>query len=376
MNKLTPVETYSPPSIPTLANKPPLRQLPKRWAKNAAVVACIGMLGASTLLGTHAANSPEPTTRYTQTATRVLSASTRYSDLDINVRMHSGGSGSAFYVVHLTEQEMRNIVQAELEAAGLRPVPARFARLNVLQTLQRNAWIDDPDYRSRPVGIDLFDVRRRVGISIISWEHNNRPFFSWGDDYLARRYAEQFARHPALTLTTVGVFYNPGVATGSGGWTSDWEWTPLVPPTEKQLTAAMPVLVAQVQLQVQNFLADTRLARPIEHGLDFTIQRDENERYTLQLTEQKALEIIHAELEAAGLDLTRSDVAIALQHNAWQLETRTHRGTTTGVFGNPSHVWWSEISEAQAADSAFLLQARLIGQAHAFIHYLQSEGIL
>ncbi|MCL2447047.1 MAG: hypothetical protein FWD06_09810 [Oscillospiraceae bacterium] len=423
-HKLTPVKTYSPPNIPTLAEKPPLSQLPKRWAKNVAVLACVGVLGASALFSAPlaAANAEPPATQYTQTL-----GETRYSDLDINVRLHHGGSGSAWYVVHLTEQEMRNIVLEELRAAGLRPVPARFARVNLLETLMENAWIDDREHRLRPAAIDLFDVRRRVGISFISWERNNQMFRSWGGDYLAQQYAERFARHPALTATRIGVFYNPGVGVGSEGYLSDnEEWIPRVPPNDEELGLAVPVLVARVRAQVQRFLGDNRVGRRVpSHGLEFTMERGDHQ-YTVQLSEQQALAIIREQLEVAGLDLSttppnrqvrytydpyrvntrtliatlalfdaQANVAVSLLNNAswhdpWNVprvaeQFARNSSTTVGVFFNPfsslpTTSWRTDrpitVTQAQAAAAAYVMQAELVRQVQTFITHLQAEGIL
>jgi len=199
MNKLNPVETYTPPQIPTLASKPNLCELPKRWAKNAAVVACIGVLGASALFGTHAAAANErPTPQY---ATSVLSERSEYA---MEIRWFHGGGfgGGSFYVVHLSEQQMQDIVREELEAAGLRmnsPPPALTTQNRFANVFTFGLGIPEVPV----VRINMFDMRRRVGVALVPWGANN----SWFVPQTARR----FARNPALALTEVGVFYNPTI---------------------------------------------------------------------------------------------------------------------------------------------------------------------
>ncbi|MCL2447048.1 MAG: hypothetical protein FWD06_09815 [Oscillospiraceae bacterium] len=242
MKKLTPVETYHPPNIPTLAEKPPLQTLPKRWAKNAAVLACVGVLGATMLAGCvsdgilHHGGAPQMpyyVTRPTEQEIPAYNTQLNYSELDINVFIHGGGGGSAFYVVHLTEQEMYHIVRTELEAAGLRLVPARFAAQNRML----NAV---PVTGALPiVRINMFDTRRRVAVALIPW----------GDSDFAQLSARRFARNPALTLAEVGVFYNVNSVInqplGSG---------PLPTPTRAQAQAIAEQQAQGLRAQAQDFI--------------------------------------------------------------------------------------------------------------------------
>jgi len=397
MQNITPVETYNPPRIPTLAQKPSLCELPKRWARNAAVVACIGVLGASALAGcasavdyddgdytttttysTTAEIYPESTT-YTYTATTAQTghapaAPVAYSELDFNVRMHGGGSGSAFYVVHLTEQEMQGIIRAELERAGLRfgATPPSLAL-----TVNRDDF-----------SLNWFDRQRNIAVLLIGWEESNRGFSPRSAEH-AQHVQSQFAQ---LTDISIGVFYNPGETAGQPrNWLGDEPREPIAP-TNDEVMAVLPILHAYLVAQAQNFIYLQGMNLPAESSLDFTIipRRWEGDRmpnrYDLRLTDQQAMQIIRTQLAATGLNLERANVAIEVNQDAWQLETRKENGRIVGVFGN---VWmviadrpWQDRdtviptpSRRQAAVFAPVLRARLVAQTQAFILHLESEGI-
>jgi hypothetical protein len=113
-----PLETYEPPNVPTLAesrkNPDFLKKLPLRWRKHAALLAAAGLMGAWALAG---CAEPNP---YIKGAADDDFTYTAYIERDLELRMHVGGSGGAWYVVYLTEQEMLGIIRAQLEMAGLR----------------------------------------------------------------------------------------------------------------------------------------------------------------------------------------------------------------------------------------------------------------
>ena len=97
--EVKPMENYETPKIPTLeetnANSKPLKKLPKRWKKNVAIAAGVGIIGLSALFGSYMSNR------------------------NLEMRIHHGGMGSAAYVVHLTEAEAFRIIRTRLETAGL-----------------------------------------------------------------------------------------------------------------------------------------------------------------------------------------------------------------------------------------------------------------
>jgi len=155
---LTPIESYEAPRIPTLANKPKLAKLPSRWKKNAAVVACVGIVGSMTLAG--CATAP-PHNGYW---------------------FHNGGGPVApYYVVYLTEQEALGHVRAQLEAAGL------------------NFDAKPPSYSitsgNRAIGLDLFDEEKGVAIAVLGERV--------GAEWAAQEFAQQ------TDDITFGVFYSP-----------------------------------------------------------------------------------------------------------------------------------------------------------------------
>jgi len=114
---VSPIENYETPDIPTFDdnNSALLRKLPSRWKKSAKIIAGLGLIGALALSGCGGGRN---TTRelfpygivhnlsYTQGSYR------GYSNANLLVRLHTGGMGSSFYMVHLTEQEAFGIIRA------------------------------------------------------------------------------------------------------------------------------------------------------------------------------------------------------------------------------------------------------------------------
>ena len=116
LTSLKPVKAYNAPSYPTYssasANPALLKKLPSRWQGNAKVIACISVLGTVALTGCDNQKQPDP-----NTPAGLMEKTKKYNHT--RVRMHHGGSGSTFYVVYLTEQDVLSIIQAEAKAAGL-----------------------------------------------------------------------------------------------------------------------------------------------------------------------------------------------------------------------------------------------------------------
>jgi len=256
MNKLTPVEAYTPPKLPTLANKPPLSELPRRWARNAAVVACIGMLGASALAGcgTAASNGndaypTQPTTQYVFTT-----APADETPLDITVH-HGGAGGSPFYVARLTEQEALGILRAELEAAGL-----RFgAQPPAVQWDDIPTWWFELD-ANQP--LTFYDDERNVGILFDNDERSHRTRVQWSWQWADER-DDLFAQITEQVRFPVGLFYSPwqnldgrpslegrisSPPLGADPWVAR-------PPSDAAKTAAVEVLRDALQEQAQTFIA-------------------------------------------------------------------------------------------------------------------------
>jgi len=234
------METYHPPALPTLIeaneNPAPLKTLPKRWKKNALITAGLGILCASMLTGCSAP-------LYDCVELPPLPAAVSTSDgLDLTMRLHGGGSGSASYIVHITEEEAFNFIRMRLEAAGL------------------NFGFQPPDYTTQGsgwgpyIGLSLFDCPRHVAIAYISWADSNMAFSETG-----RRFAESVARgFEEQTDLNIGVIFNPGFFTGLGS-SEAWD---LEEPTDEETAAAKaearPVLEERLNEQIDALIAQLR----------------------------------------------------------------------------------------------------------------------
>ena len=193
----TPVKAYNAPQIPTLDNvkgdKTFLEKMPLRWKRSAAVLACMGLVGAWTLAGFADNAKAEPFTASvtatipgTNDALDVLKHMVglgdftleRIAELDYNrdgvvnsddalevlkcvvglesvfdekiqgkiqgleFKTHYGGSGFANYVVHLTEQEALNIMREHFEKAGLdfSATPPEYLARGATDELKKSAY--------------------------------------------------------------------------------------------------------------------------------------------------------------------------------------------------------------------------------------------
>ena len=250
--RIGPVEEYCAPEIPKLEETRDkvalLKKLPSRWQKNAKVVACIGLAGALTLSGcAHYLRSQyNAVDNITHSQESGYEAFQNQEEFDLVVRLHGGGAGSLFYVVHMTEQEVIGIIRNLLEAAGL------------------NFDADPPDYivdfvdsglaRGLPThDIELFDEERGVAISHISWEDNHRRFFSHGGGGLAERVTERFARQSSGI--TFGVFHNPGRTVNRGWVARTADGLTLRDPFGRREAQKRAILEESVTRQVDEFIA-------------------------------------------------------------------------------------------------------------------------
>ena len=150
---LTPCERYAAPELPKADEKNTvlLKKLPSRWQKNAKVVAAIGLASAIIFSGC-AGFSDIGTQNNEQRYNEAFRVSNSRSDIE--VRLHFGGSGTAFYVAHITEQEATQMILALLETAGL-DLSTRL-----------------PDFRALAgftpaFELDLFDESKNVGIVFV-----------------------------------------------------------------------------------------------------------------------------------------------------------------------------------------------------------------
>ena len=191
---IAPVETYKAPEIPMFMNDNSalLKKLPSRWQKNVKVIACMGVIGSFTLTGcmnNSAGNGGYAAEEYNIRNEQINYSG--YSEDELVIRLHGGGNGSSFYIVHLTEQEAFGIIRARLETAGL----------------DFRAALPLPNLRVGEFGIDLFDEQKNVAITNINWEDSHRRFSPWGR-YFAMMVERALAEQGADVI--VGAFYNSG----------------------------------------------------------------------------------------------------------------------------------------------------------------------
>ena len=245
------VEIYNAPEILTLSgnSQPLLKKLPKRWQKNAKVIACFGVIGTLTLSGGIHPFSQNSTTN-------LINAQASYSgydESDLVIRLHSGGAGSSFYVVHLTEQEALGIIRARLEAAGL-----DFSATPPNYTIGDESpfgWWDN-------IGLDLFDEQKGVAIAKLSWEESNRPFSSRGRGFAAL-VEEEFAAQTDDFITAA--FYNPDKFLGSAWRFDDDEIVRVEPPTIAELEEeTRPLLEGELITQADLFIGFLRSVGVLE----------------------------------------------------------------------------------------------------------------
>jgi len=198
---LTPMQDYTPPTYPTRGTNPPaaLKKLPMRWAKNAAIIACLGALSLGALTGGMAEGMPPAS--YNDSTPGVTAAylqdSNPYTEsgrtFDIEVRTHHGGDGGGpIYVAHLTEQEALGIIRNRLYQAGISfdaPVPDYVATIKTPWETEITATLS------------LFDEPTRQGIVFpIPWEW--RPIESALQQDFKQRFdvSATFMRNPGESI--------------------------------------------------------------------------------------------------------------------------------------------------------------------------------
>jgi hypothetical protein len=249
-----------------------LKQMPRRWKKSAAVLAAFSVAGGLVLTGCSGNSElnfvpPDAATSggnyvgtsdYTSapetTANVATPASPAHTDnpdyvptppvmQDLELRLHSGGSGSAVYIVHLTEAEALGIVRYRLEAAGL-----QFGATPPAYTVGEDGW-------RGVISLDLYDQVRNVAIAVMDWQ-SSFPSFSMTGEGLAREVAQEFE---SQTDSAIGVFYTRGHFAAEA---RDENWNELPPPTASAVAtasaAARPELEASLHAQVDAFIAILR----------------------------------------------------------------------------------------------------------------------
>ena len=272
---LAPVQSYSPPAYPTRAEKPAamLKKVPARWAKNAAVIACLGAMGLGLLAG--CITEPESPAAPCEDGNHGVSVTYPYGDngyappdgyppyedgrctpyleagreFDIEVRAHWGGSGAGpFYVAYLTEQEALGIIRNRLCEAGIcfdAPVPNYVATADT-------EWSAEVTAR-----LALFDERTRQGIVFpASWWEELR----WGmmtHEELVEALQQDFRERFNLSVAFLS---NPGESIGDYDWywNPDWDWDFMPTFTDEEKQRVTPLLKQELLARVDAFIAELR----------------------------------------------------------------------------------------------------------------------
>jgi hypothetical protein len=252
-----PIKTYSAPEIPTLEEfgkeSECLKQMPLRWKKCTAVLACVGVMGTSMLMNSFinmsiippTSASPQGTSATTN-APGLSALKLPYTQDGLTYRIHGGGSGSAFYVVHFTEQEAFGILKSLLEQAGLRfgATPPDYSVL-----------FGDSDWNVL-IELGLYDEEKNAAIAFMDDVVSNMAFFPWQEEF-AKMLLPDFQKQSEDTH--FGIFYTYLAYTGIGN--NDGQ---IPEPTDEQvfnaLTSLRPQLEADLTEQVNKFVATMQQA--------------------------------------------------------------------------------------------------------------------
>jgi len=264
--QMKPVVEYAKPKYPTLddtrGDSSLLKKVPLRWRKNARIVACLGLAGMIVCSSCVLSENGAPPA-YTQTENTINNTDEveAYRDSGIMeqtmcalsglmVTLHNGGAGGSGYIVHLTEQEARGIIFANLQAAGLKfsAEPPEYI------VGDRSVW-DEAALQivGPPIGLDWFDEEKSVAVAHVSWEDSNRRFSRRGGEF-AEAVAEDFKRQ--ADDIHIGVFYTPGIGVRYHlEHEDDWIWggSPKKP-NLNQVEQAKQALIENLNAQVREFI--------------------------------------------------------------------------------------------------------------------------
>lgn len=255
---LNPVENYKAPKLPSLneAKDDPnlLKKLPSRWAKNAAVITCMGIMGTVLFTGCYdrshhggAGGFPLYVCRHTESECdcETFGGYIRQSgDYEYLLRTHHGGSiGSPFYVVYLTEQEALSIIREAAEKHGL-----RFDHLPPDYSVEVEGWWGRGSSGDRNLDINLFDARKGVGIALMNTDIS---IGMWGNETIEN------AKRDFANLNddiNVGVFYQRGEFIGPQWSHNLVDGTVDHTYTDEEKAEAAATQAENLRRQVQNFV--------------------------------------------------------------------------------------------------------------------------
>jgi len=298
---MSPVETYKAPEIPKLGEHNPdlLKKMPSRWQKRAKIITGLGLIGVLALSG--CSNAPREifpdgivhNLGYTQGSYR------GYSEADLLVRLHTGGFGSSFYMVHLTEQEAFGIIRARLEAAGL-----NFDATSPGYTVDLTNLLSRRDFDK--ISLDLFDAEKGVAIAYISWLGECRAFMLHESE-IAWWVEEAFAEQVPDII--VRAFYDTGRDVDSGGLLGGRLPIPRHP-SRRAVRESRTMLVRQLINQADIFIAQLQSEGILERfpDIDVTINGTpfSTGEYPILINNQKMVSALEL-FKALGMKITNDD---------------------------------------------------------------------
>jgi len=316
---ITPVENYKAPEIPKFGdnNSALLKKIPSRWQRNAKVIAGLGLIGIFALSGCghtpeeFRPNGIEHNLWYTQ------GSYSGYSEADLLVRLHTGGRGVSFYMVHLTEQEALGIIRARLEAAGLvfDATPPGYT-IDLANTLSR--------HDSGEVGLDLFDAEKGIGVAQVSWLGDRIAFMPHESEvawWIEERFAEQ------VPNIIVRAFYDTGLRVGGGRLLEGRLQRRLL---RREVRESRPILVRQLINQADIFIAHLQSEGILERFPDINVTINgtpfNTDDYPILINNQKMVPAIEL-FEALGMRAVRD-------RNQW-------RTAIIGVKDDAELIWVS-----------------------------------
>jgi len=275
---ISPIKNYTTPNIPTFGaardNPALLKRLPNRWRRNAAVLACVGMVGVFSLsscgrssyapmnvyneqVQNKNGNEEEPFAPYNdydrdyyvnypydgepEHDFTIRETLVSHDGFDLSLRVHGGGGGAGpFYIIHLTEQEAIGIIRSKLESAGLDffapPTEEAIEASKIVIPLWR-PWMPS-------------DARPAVSARLVLFDEDKKVFVGFINDDLGtiERIKREFSE---LTSPSSWVFKNSGWM-AFDTWGIDDEHYRL--PSEEQMAEAVPLLIDHLTFQVERFI--------------------------------------------------------------------------------------------------------------------------
>lgn len=256
--EISPMQEYSQPAYPTRAESPSdtLKKLPARWVKHATVVACLGAMSLSALVGCATQFETHPPERCDDGLHGVTAAYNQYVNDErifdvIAVRVSGGGAAAApFYVAQLTEQEALGTIRNRLCEAGIcfdSPVPDYEVSLEV-----EPFW---GGTQTVTVTLSLFDERTRYGIVF--------PF-RWSSDFnISRSDAEtkirrEFSQQYGITVRFISNFSE---------FLGEYDWDEELVFTDEEMQEAGRNLNEQLLYSVNGVISRLRAEGVLEFNI-------------------------------------------------------------------------------------------------------------